>query len=96
MAACAVEVSRWDWSAEERRVAALAGELADRVYRGEGAEELAPLFEELSGLLYEDGLPTTPREWLTRLRESDLAAAVREAFHHLRYLLFEEGPPKAA
>jgi hypothetical protein len=91
-----VEVSRWDWGAEERRVAVLASELAERVYEGAGAADLVPLVEELSGLLREDGLPASPREWLAHLDESSLWACVRGAFHRLRYHLYEEGPPVAA
>lgn len=102
MAACAVEASRWDWSAEERQAAALASQLADRVYEGAGTDELAPLFEQLSGLYCEEGapesLPKSPAAWLAGLGrgEPGLQDRARRAFHRLRYVLYEDGPPKAA
>jgi len=100
MAAHAMELSRWDWSVEKRQTADPAGRLADRVYEGAGADEPAPLFEQLSGLFREQGEPhgwlRSPAAWLAALGEPGLRSRARAAFHRLRCSLYEEGPPRAA
>lgn len=76
-------------------MAALAGELADRVYRGADAGDLAPLFEQLSALLEREGSGEA-LEWLSRLEEPSPRSSARKAFLRLRYHLFADGPPRAA
>jgi hypothetical protein len=96
MAACVREASRWDWGPAQRSLLRAATELSERLYEGADPGDLLPLFEEMSeGLRGEYG----PRQWLATLDGDSvehIMMRARKAFHCLRYLLFEEGPPLAA
>ena len=96
LAACVKEASRWDWDAEQRRLLAAVVELTGRLYQGADPGDLVPLFEEVSEALRACG---DIRLWLASLDESHVGRTMRsarEAFHRLRDLLYEEGPPLAA
>ncbi|MFH1329487.1 MAG: hypothetical protein ABIJ48_02340 [Actinomycetota bacterium] len=96
LAACIREASRWDWDADQRRLLAAAVGLSERLYEGAGPDELVSYFEELSEAL---SLHNGPARWLASLDDSQVGRmmrAAREAFHRLRYHLYEEGPPLAA
>ena len=95
MAACLVELARWEWDDTSVRRAEVATRLADLVYADATQSELEPLLVELTELFPAN---TKPELWLASLG-TDPAAGLElraaGAFHRLRYLVYEDIPPRS-